>query len=84
VRIAWTFPILFGEEPCSKLELLVGAQRRILSRQRADVIGQLRDFSAIVRELGRARGQGRAPRLDSSTAATWIAGAQSIIAALTS
>jgi len=66
------------------LELLVGAQRRILSPQRADVIGQLRDFSAIVRELGRARGQGRAPRLDSPTAAMWIAEAQSIIAAVTS
>ena len=56
------------------LELLVGAQRRILSPQRADVIEELRDFSAIVRELGRARGQGRAPRLDSlaTTDNSWI------------
>jgi len=66
------------------LELLVRPAQDPLLLSREDVIEQLRDFSAIVRELARREGRGRAPRLDSSTATVWIAEAQSIIAALTS
>ena len=64
------------------LDDLADARRGILRLRPADAIKELQDFIEEVRELSVERQHGSAPWLDPSTAAVWIAEAQSIVAAL--